>query len=128
MSSWKLKDLINGNWWLLLGDGNDQIAVGFWPARIFTELKNDFATNIEWGGVAYTPPGVTMAPMGNGFWPHLLDPEFDAYCRGLTVLDDKGDGTKRNTSEVLDNSILYRLVEESNYVFYGGPQDPDGYV
>ncbi|XP_055824402.1 uncharacterized protein LOC129892911 [Solanum dulcamara] len=119
------RDLINGNWWLLLG--TDQTAVGFWPPRIFRELSNDFATNVEWGGVTYTPPGVSFTPMGTGFWPHIPDPTLDAYCRGLIVLDDKGEGTNANdTPQLLDNEFLYRIIEESHIVYYGGPEDPDG--
>ncbi|KAM3263353.1 hypothetical protein P3L10_000347 [Capsicum annuum] len=40
------RDLVNGNWWLLLGDDNQQI--GYWPQKIFTSLAN-FANNVEWG-------------------------------------------------------------------------------
>ncbi|KAF3680951.1 putative 40S ribosomal protein S7-1 isoform X2 [Capsicum annuum] len=40
------QDLVNGNWWLLLGDDNQQI--GYWPQKIFTSLAN-FANNVEWG-------------------------------------------------------------------------------
>ncbi|XP_060202420.1 uncharacterized protein LOC132630810 [Lycium barbarum] len=133
MTAYIDRDLANGNWWLLLG--RNQTAVGFWPPRIFTALANDFATNVEWGGVTYTPPGVPYIPMGAGFWPTIPDPTLDAYCRGLAVLDDKGQTINaKGTTKVLDSPIVYRVIDEPkwgsgkfpHYVFYGGPEDPDG--
>ncbi|KAM3263399.1 hypothetical protein P3L10_000393 [Capsicum annuum] len=44
------------------------LLVGFWPARIFTEL-NGFATSVEYGGVVYSPPGVPEPSMGYGYFP-----------------------------------------------------------
>ncbi|XP_060210225.1 protein neprosin-like [Lycium barbarum] len=58
------RDLANGNWWLLIG--KDQVQVGFWPQRIFTELDN-FATSVEWGGVTYTP-ACRCILSSNGRW------------------------------------------------------------
>uniref|UniRef100_A0A1U7V4Q6 Uncharacterized protein LOC104213549 n=1 Tax=Nicotiana sylvestris TaxID=4096 RepID=A0A1U7V4Q6_NICSY len=46
-------DHVNGNWWLL--HGVNYTEIGFWPASIFTGLKNQ-ARTAEWGGVAYSPP------------------------------------------------------------------------
>ncbi|KAK4368024.1 hypothetical protein RND71_011816 [Anisodus tanguticus] len=69
------RDLANGNWWLLISKNYEQ--VGFWPQWIFTDLAN-FATNVEWGGVAYSPPGVRVPPMGSGFFP-VKDSSYDSY-------------------------------------------------
>ncbi|XP_019246686.1 PREDICTED: uncharacterized protein LOC109226360 [Nicotiana attenuata] len=124
------RDIANGNWWLLIGE--NQTAVGFWPPGIFTALSNDFATNIEWGGVAYTPPGVPYPPMGTGFFPAVPNPTLDAYCRGLIVFNNKGETINAEKTPIfLDNPILYRVIDEPHggpenfphYMFYGGPDD-----
>nr|XP_009798175.1 PREDICTED: uncharacterized protein LOC104244453 isoform X2 [Nicotiana sylvestris] len=125
------RDLANGNWWLLIGD--NQTAVGFWPPGIFTALANDFATNIEWGGVTYTPPGAPYPAMGSSFFPdqYQPDPSLDAYCRGLIVLDDKGVTINANNTPIfIDSRYLYHVTDEPNwgpgqfphYMFYGGPE------
>ncbi|XP_009798161.1 protein neprosin-like [Nicotiana sylvestris] len=123
------RDVVNGNWWLLVGA--NQTAVGFWPRGIFTALGNDFASNIEWGGVTYTPRGSPYPPMGSSFFPEHPDPTLDAYCRGLVVLDNKGETINANNTPIfLDSPILYRIIDKPNwgpgqfphYVFYGGPE------
>ncbi|KAH0687790.1 hypothetical protein KY290_020090 [Solanum tuberosum] len=80
-----VRDLANEHWWLLLGE--KQVVVGFWPNWIFTALANDFATNVEWGGVTYTPPEdfEHYAPMGSGMIPVRIAPAHDAYCRALMI-------------------------------------------
>ncbi|KAF3627331.1 putative 40S ribosomal protein S7-1 isoform X2 [Capsicum annuum] len=75
-----------GGWWLLVGE---RMEVGFWPRRIFSTLAKNFAENIEWGGSAYSPLGAPYAPMGSGYIPKTPDPMLNAYCRALTILNDK---------------------------------------
>ncbi|KAK6783294.1 hypothetical protein RDI58_021091 [Solanum bulbocastanum] len=86
-----VRDLADEHWWLLLGEKH--VVVGFWPNWIFTALANNFATNVEWGGVAYTPSDdfEHYAPMGSGIIPIRITPAHDAYCRALMVLNDKGE-------------------------------------
>ncbi|XP_049362034.1 uncharacterized protein LOC125826733 [Solanum verrucosum] len=124
-----VRDLANEHWWLLLGE--KQVVVGFWPNWIFTALANDFATNVEWGGVTYTPPEdfEHYAPMGSGMIPVRIAPAHDAYCRALMVLNDKGETLNViKTPIFLDNQTLYQVVDKPfwenvdfpHYVFYGG--------
>lgn len=121
-----MKDLVNGNWWLLLK--KNQIPIGFWPQWIFTDLAS-FATNVEWGGVVYSPPGVPEPPMGSSYFP-IKDVFYDAYCRGIQLLNVKGEtiDVDRTTRHV-DNVNLYKVIDVpharrgkfQHFVFYGGP-------
>uniref|UniRef100_M1AWD1 Neprosin PEP catalytic domain-containing protein n=1 Tax=Solanum tuberosum TaxID=4113 RepID=M1AWD1_SOLTU len=115
-----------GNWWLLLGP--DYTQVGFWPHDILNELKG-FATNVDWGGVTYNPPGLPEPPMGSSFFP-FGNSSFDAYCRNIAVSNENGDSVGvYNIVELTENKFAYDiqfvgLTEGSNtftYVFYGGP-------
>ncbi|CAN1181541.1 hypothetical protein LINPERHAP2_LOCUS35457 [Linum perenne] len=59
-------DAANGNWFLNVGDNND--TIGTWPQTIFSGLA-DFATDLEWGGEVYSPPGTDTPVMGAGTQP-----------------------------------------------------------
>ncbi|XP_075107076.1 protein neprosin-like [Nicotiana tabacum] len=120
------RDLVNGNWWLLLEENYTQI--GFWPQRIFTDLKS-FATNVEWGGVVYSSSSVHGPPMGSGLFP-IGNTGHEAYCRKITVLNDKGETIDEDkTTAYADNPNLYKVVdiphwqaaERQHFVLYGGP-------
>ncbi|XP_027775140.1 uncharacterized protein LOC107027884, partial [Solanum pennellii] len=128
-----VRDLAEEHWWLLLGD--KQVVVGFWPNWIFSALANDFATNVEWGGVTYTPSEdlENYAPMGSAMIPVRISPAHDAYCRALMVLNDKGETLNVvKTPIFLDNRTLYQVVDKPfwenvdfpHYVFYGGTHVP----
>ncbi|KAJ6417710.1 hypothetical protein OIU84_001147 [Salix udensis] len=39
----------NGNRWLEVHDGADQLRVGYWPKLLFTGL-GDFASDVQFGG------------------------------------------------------------------------------
>ncbi|XP_070054507.1 protein neprosin-like [Nicotiana tomentosiformis] len=120
------RDLVNGNWWLLLEEDYKQI--GFWPQRIFTDLKS-FATNVEWGGVVYSPTGVPGPPMDSGLLP-IGNTGHEAYCRKITVLNNKGETIDEDkTTAYADNPDLYKVVDiphwqaakRQHFVLYGGP-------
>ncbi|XP_069144731.1 protein neprosin-like [Solanum lycopersicum] len=120
------RDTGNGNWWLLLGP--DYTQVGFWPHNILNELKG-LATNVDWGGVIYNPPGLPEPPMGSSFFP-IGNTSLDAYCRSITVSNEVGDSVGiYNVVVLTENKFAYDiqfkgLTEGSNtitYVFYGGP-------
>lgn len=102
--------------------------IGFWHARIFTELGG-FANNVEWGGVVYSPPGVSALPMGSKCFP-VGDPNYDAYCRRLNVLNDKGETihiykTNVRVSDPKHYGLMdvphWRGGEYQHMAFYGGP-------
>ncbi|XP_060211058.1 protein neprosin-like isoform X2 [Lycium barbarum] len=120
------RDLANGNWWLLYDVNNEQI--GFWPQEIFTKLTS-FANNVEWGGVAYSSPSVSEPPMGSSCFP-VGDPAYDAYCRRLNVLNDKGQTVHIDKTNVrVTDPNHYGIMDEPHWrgakyqhmVFYGGP-------
>lgn len=108
-------------------DENDE-QVGFWPEKIFTELRS-FANNVEWGGVAYNSPGVPEPPMGSSCFP-IKDPYYDAYCRQLNVLNEKGETINIDKTNVrVDDRNHYGVMDVPHWrggkyqhmVFYGGP-------
>ncbi|XP_055822249.1 uncharacterized protein LOC129890795 [Solanum dulcamara] len=120
------RDQADGNWWLLMGQNYEKI--GFWPHIIFTELA-DFATNVEWGGVVYNPPGVPEPPMGSSYFP-IENSTFDAYCRSIAVSNEKGDSVGiHNIVWRTDNYFAYKVLFKQlfeglnnfTYVLYGGP-------
>ncbi|WMV43870.1 hypothetical protein MTR67_037255 [Solanum verrucosum] len=101
------RDNVSGNWWFLFEESYKQI--GFWPQQIFTELRG-FADNIEWGGVAYSPPGVPKPPMGSGIFP--VGNTDDAYCRRLSVLNDDGATIDVDRTTIyVDDPNLYRVLD-----------------
>ncbi|MCD7460865.1 hypothetical protein HAX54_044628 [Datura stramonium] len=120
------RDIVNGNWWVLVEKTHKE--VGFWPQHIFTDLAS-FATHIEWGGMAYSPPGIPEPPMGSGFFP-LQITEYDGTCRRLTVLNYRGETMDVETTPHTDNPDFYKVYdipkEEINenfkhIMYYGGP-------
>lgn len=107
---------------------NDRIRVGFWPRTIFTGLAG-FAKIVNWGGVAYSPPGVVEPPMGSSFFP-IKNSGYDAYCKKIVVLNEKGQTIEVDkTITHVDNPDMYKALfeplwigsESSFYVLYGGP-------
>ncbi|CAN4077755.1 unnamed protein product [Withania somnifera] len=120
------RDLVNGNWWLLMED--DYTQVGFWPQNLFTGLAG-FATTVSWGGVAYSPPNVAKPPMGSSFFP-IKNSGYDAYCKKIATLNVRGQTIAVDkTITHVDNPIMYNVLFErlwvgsksSLYVLYGGP-------
>ncbi|XP_075101978.1 protein neprosin-like [Nicotiana tabacum] len=102
------KDLANGNWLLLAR--KDYKQIGFWPQKIFTSLAS-FADNVEWGGVTYSPLGVPKPPMGSSFFP-IGSTDYDAYCRRLIILNDKGETFDVDkTIPYVDDHNLYRVSD-----------------
>ncbi|CAG7905310.1 unnamed protein product [Brassica rapa] len=58
-----------GNWWLQL---NEQELIGYWPKELFTNLADEGASTIEWGGevVNTKKDGQhTTTEMGSGHFP-----------------------------------------------------------
>ncbi|XP_049378500.1 uncharacterized protein LOC125843313 [Solanum stenotomum] len=120
------RDLVNGNWWVLVQETHRE--VGFWPQNIFTQLAS-FATHIEWGGVAYSPPDIPEPPMGSSFFPTNMK-GYDGSCNGITALNYKGETIEVNTIPHTDNPDFYRVYDipprgtnrkYKHTVLYGGP-------
>ncbi|XP_027774028.1 uncharacterized protein LOC107024541 [Solanum pennellii] len=125
---WSMKIYINrdssGNRWILLND--DFTRIGFWPQSLFTDLKN-FATNVDWGGVVYSPPGVPKPPMGSSYFP-IENSSYDAYCDDVAIVNKEGKIIEVDTLAThTDNPYKVEFKRLSYgaiykyFVLYGGP-------
>ncbi|KAH7840123.1 hypothetical protein Vadar_012927 [Vaccinium darrowii] len=102
------RDLVNGNWWLLVG--SDNIEVGFWPNRIFSGLA-DSASYVEWGGQVSGPPGPSPQ-MGTGSNRLQESTRYDAYQGNIAVLNEKGQTVDAyNTETFTDKPTVYGVEE-----------------
>ncbi|KAG5593158.1 hypothetical protein H5410_043672, partial [Solanum commersonii] len=113
-----------GNWWLLVS--HNFTRVGFWPQSLFTDLKS-FATNVDWGGVVYSPPGVPEPPMGSSYFP-IEDTSYDAYCTDLIIVNEKGkiiqvDKTITHTDSPYKVEFIQLSygAKHKYFILYGGP-------
>ncbi|KAG5387366.1 hypothetical protein IGI04_038836 [Brassica rapa subsp. trilocularis] len=125
------RDPQNGNWWLFTGKGKKQKALGFWPAKLFTDLAYN-ADQVYWGGELFTLPNSMTSPMGNGLLiKHVDDPRLYAYARDCSVVDaetQKVIGVADvNSEEVTDFDGWYgrRKAHIEKYwghtIMFGGP-------
>ncbi|XP_076941627.1 protein neprosin-like [Bidens hawaiensis] len=91
----------SGNWWLRVGTE----VVGYWPASLFTDLRNH-AKTVEYGGeVMYeNSSGHTSTQMGSGHFEG--GPGKTAYTRNLKVVD--------SNNIMKDVSNLHILAEKPN--------------
>lgn len=120
-----VRDNRSGNWNLRFG--MDYIFIGFWPSRIFTQLRSA-ADYIEWGGAAYSPPGSPLPPMGSGNFP-LGSTNYDGYIAKMTLVNERGKTIDANRIETYeDDSSLYSVLindrfepEWGRLIYYGGP-------
>ncbi|KAM3283112.1 hypothetical protein P3S67_026757 [Capsicum chacoense] len=117
-------DQQEGNWWLSSTQSN--APIGFWPREVFNDDFAYFATKVEWGGLVYSPPGVPEPPMGSSFFPIKKD-NYDAFCKNLTLLNDKGAHINFVSDQLpiyLDNPDLYNVINIDGAMYYGGPGEP----
>ncbi|KAG5563129.1 hypothetical protein RHGRI_005771 [Rhododendron griersonianum] len=117
------RDLVNGNWWLLVGETN--IEVGFWPRRIFSGLA-DLASYAEWGGEVFYPPGTPTPVMGSGFCL-VGNTKYDAFLRNVEVINAAGKNINvYKLQTFVDDTRKYGVVDLEqtklgHLVLYGGP-------
>ncbi|KAL0732559.1 hypothetical protein Bca4012_008768 [Brassica carinata] len=125
------RDPQNGNWWLVTGKGKKQKALGFWPAKLFTDLVYN-ADQVYWGGELFTIPNSKTSPMGNGLLiKYVDDPRLYAYARDCSVVDAKTQKVigvaEVNSEEVTDFDGWYgrRKAHIEKYwghtIMFGGP-------
>lgn len=119
------KDPNHGNWWLEFGSG---LLVGYWPAFLFSHLR-DHATMVQFGGeVVNTRPSGFHTPtqMGSG---HFSEEGFGkaSYFRNLQVVDwDNSLIPLSNLKVLADHPNCYDIQGGinsvwGNYFYYGGP-------
>ncbi|KAJ0724124.1 putative neprosin [Helianthus annuus] len=117
------KDPKSENWWLKVGNE----VIGYWPASLFTDLRNH-ATLIEYGGEVYSGSSGkhTSTQMGSGHFPGEGLGKA-AYARNLEVID------RYNNLNPVSNLILFADKPNCygvtkgysdvwhNYIYFGGP-------
>ncbi|KAK4741424.1 hypothetical protein SAY87_025012 [Trapa incisa] len=122
------KDPKHGNWWLEFGSG---VLVGYWPAVLFTHLR-DHASMVQFGGeIVNSHPGGgggghTRTQMGSG---HFAGEGFGraSYFRNLQVVDwDNNLVPPTNLRVLADHPNCYDIRGGVNgvwgyYFYYGGP-------
>ncbi|KAK9748873.1 hypothetical protein RND81_02G086900 [Saponaria officinalis] len=118
------KDRSTQNWWLSLNG----IAVGYWPASIFTRMSES-ADVLVWGGEVYdkvAPGDNTPTQMGSG---HFSRESYmkASYIRDIKYIDTSGNDVVLGASElaplITESSCFDLNIEQRDqvYVFYGGP-------
>ncbi|WCJ28276.1 hypothetical protein M5689_009979 [Euphorbia peplus] len=76
------KDPGSGDWVLQF----EFVIIGMWPARFFTSLGS-FASYVEWGGEAYSPPHIPSPEMGNGVPTTYNEGFCSAICIKLKLVN-----------------------------------------
>ncbi|GKV36407.1 hypothetical protein SLEP1_g44546 [Rubroshorea leprosula] len=119
------KDPNHGHWWLEFGSG---LLVGYWPAFLFSHLRNH-ANMIQFGGEIVNTRSSghhTSTQMGSG---HFAEEGFGkaAYFRNLQTVDwDNNLLPLTNLRLLADHSNCYDVRQGRNrvwgtYFYYGGP-------
>ncbi|KAF8098636.1 hypothetical protein N665_0261s0006 [Sinapis alba] len=119
------KDPKHGHWWLQFGSGT---LVGYWPAFLFTHLKQH-GNMVQFGGeIVNNRPGGshTSTQMGSG---HFAGEGFGkaSYFRNLQVVDwDNTLIPVSNLKILADHPNCYDIRGGTNrvwgnYFYYGGP-------
>ncbi|CAI8608736.1 unnamed protein product [Vicia faba] len=124
-----LKDKQTGNWWLGVDEYGSEYLIGYWPSKLFTQLKNG-ADEVNFGGeivnLKTTGPH-TSTSMGSGHFPEEGFGKA-AYIRNMQVIDtDYNLKAFKNPSHRVTNLYCYSMVERDSdpnwghYIFFGGP-------
>ncbi|KAH0938302.1 hypothetical protein HID58_005763 [Brassica napus] len=119
------KDPKHGHWWLQFGSG---VLVGYWPAFLFTHLRQH-GSMVQFGGeIVNTRPGGshTSTQMGSG---HFAGEGFGkaSYFRNLQMVDwDNTLIPVSNLKILADHPNCYDIRGGTsrvwgNYFYYGGP-------
>ncbi|MFS7991312.1 putative neprosin [Helianthus anomalus] len=117
------KDPKSENWWLKVGNE----VIGYWPASLFTDLRNH-ATLIEYGGEVYSGSSGkhTSTQMGSGHFPYEGLGKA-AYARNLEVIDRANNlNAASNLQLFTDKPNCYDVTKGysdvwHNYIYFGGP-------
>ncbi|XVF10577.1 hypothetical protein REPUB_Repub07fG0194600 [Reevesia pubescens] len=120
------RDQDTGHWWLFLGEDYDQ-KIGYWPDSLFTSLSNS-ATQITWGGGAFSSNNEGNPPMGSGHFPEE-GMNKAAYIRDIQIEEYGHSGYPMPTvlQYIADDPKCYNIgpmAGDVNGFFYGGPGGP----
>ncbi|XP_004516138.1 protein neprosin-like [Cicer arietinum] len=120
------KDSNDGNWWLKWGSG---LLLGYWPAKLFTYLK-DYAIDVQFGGAVSnlkTAGSHTFTQMGSGHFPEEGYGKASHFKKiQLVDYDDSLYDLPSDHTTEISFPGCYNLKEGKgydwgNYFYYGGP-------
>ncbi|KAG5399628.1 hypothetical protein IGI04_014235 [Brassica rapa subsp. trilocularis] len=120
------KDPKTGNWWLQL---NEQELIGYWPKELFTNLADEGASTIEWGGevVNTKKDGQhTTTEMGSGHFPSEGFGKASSFAlikiidMNNGIIDPVGVQTLVSRPTCYDIKTGYDKLYEV-FFYYGGP-------
>ncbi|CAN7056620.1 unnamed protein product [Brassica rapa subsp. trilocularis] len=115
-----------GNWWLQL---NEQELIGYWPKELFTNLADEGASTIEWGGevVNTKKDGQhTTTEMGSGHFPSEGFGKASSFAlikiidMNNGIIDPVGVQTLVSRPTCYDIKTGYDKLYEV-FFYYGGP-------
>ncbi|XP_074292491.1 protein neprosin-like [Silene latifolia] len=133
-STWNLtieKDRADGNWWIILTEGQDKFSIGYWPKNLFSSMA-EYATQVEWAGEVYYGIVPDSPPeMGSGY-NAVYDTRVASFFRDVTVLKEDFKFVQPDETEVFSNCPkVYTVLDagsQGDYwgrlMFYGGPRRP----
>ncbi|KAL8262498.1 hypothetical protein R6Q59_023847 [Mikania micrantha] len=118
------KDRKGGDWWMKFGE----TLVGYWPASLFTSLRES-ASTVEWGGevVNLKSDGHhTTTDMGSGYFPQQGFGKA-SYIRNIQTVDESNTlRTPESLQTYSPENSCYDIVMGMNdnsgsQFFFGGP-------
>ncbi|XP_062186776.1 protein neprosin-like [Phragmites australis] len=130
-----LKDVGARKWSLYVDvSGTKQELVGHFPASLFTGLLADHATEVSWGGNAWSSASAGAAPpMGSGHGPGQ-GLGGSAYIASIGVFDAGGNSSTpaaanvtslTDAKECYDASVFQVTNDDGAFFYYGGPNGCD---
>ncbi|XP_048134069.1 uncharacterized protein LOC115743481 [Rhodamnia argentea] len=104
------QDRSTGNWWLIGGDGDQAIKVGYWPKELFLYLRNG-SLHTAWGGIGIAGSNGFCPPMGSGHRPDGVLSHAAVFRRLYWIRSDgKFLPPSDKTTVWVDRSNVYGLM------------------
>ena len=109
-------------WWLAVGE--DEEPIGYWPNALFNNSFIDI-TEIQMGGIVYSPFNEPSPPMCNGFLPNPNDPiNSPKACQFKQIQVRNGKWSFIDPESILVSAIydITDYYDVASYV-YDGPSN-----
>ncbi|KAI7749393.1 hypothetical protein M8C21_023942 [Ambrosia artemisiifolia] len=122
------KDRKEADWWLQIGDGLDAKIIGYWPASLFSYLRES-ASVVAWGGEVINQRSGgqhTTTQMGSGYFPQEGFGKA-SFIRNIQTVDETNTlTTPQDLNTYTSQKSCYDIVKGltdnwGSYIFFGGP-------